>query len=79
MHFAIRPDGRVSWAETGAATLEDPTMHACLVETVERWSFPSPPGSRRSVVNYPYVFSVPENASDDRSRLSRPSAGGRAG
>ena len=58
MRFVITGEGTVGAAEVASAQIDDPPLHGCLVETVKRWTFPAPPGSGVSVVNYPYVFAA---------------------
>ncbi|MBV1858058.1 MAG: TonB family protein [Nannocystaceae bacterium] len=59
LEFVIDPDGTVPNATIASAGLRDAEMHRCLVSTVKRWRFPTPPGTGTVVVHYPYVFSVP--------------------
>ncbi len=58
MRFVIVGDGTVGAARVESTQIEDAPLHACMVAAVQGWTFPAPPGSGVSVVNYPYVFSA---------------------
>jgi TonB family protein len=56
--FVIGPDGRVRSADVKSSTVGDATMERCVVEAIERASFPKPVGGGVVAVTYPFVFST---------------------
>lgn len=77
--FVIDGDGSVPVAAVEASEIADSRMHVCLTEAVKSWSFPTAPGTRTSLVHYPYVFSVPDRTRERYSgrverRAQRPGA-----
>ncbi len=59
VQFAIGPTGYVSVAALAASTLEDEEVRACILEVVERWEFPKPPGGGNTIVTHPFVLTPP--------------------
>lgn len=59
MSFRIAPDGTVPAAVVSSTQIRDARLDRCMTRAVKRWTFPVPPQSRPTTVNYPYVFSVP--------------------
>jgi TonB family protein len=56
VQFTIGPSGNVPVAVVGESTLGNTGVHRCIVNAVERWSFPQPEGGGNVVVSYPFVL-----------------------
>ncbi len=62
MRFVISATGAVESAEVSETTLGSAEVESCMLERLEAWAFPEPEAGV-VVVNYPFVFSLPD-ASD---------------
>lgn len=60
LEFTIAPDGGVERAEVAQSSIDDATLHACMMDSAMGWQFAKPAGSGNVVVKYPFVFSAEE-------------------
>ena len=59
VHFRIDPEGNVAWEKIGAASLESPALHRCLLDVVRDIVFaPHPPARPLLYVKYPFRFGM---------------------
>lgn len=58
--FVIAESGKVVSVVISESDLDDPSLHRCVARHVKRWKFPVGEGAGNTVVNYPFVLSVPE-------------------
>lgn len=57
VQFIIDDQGNVISSKVKSTTLKDTTVEKCIVEALERWTFPSPEGGGTVKVTYPFSFS----------------------
>lgn len=55
--FIIAPTGAVQTASVGNSTISNARVEGCIVQAVQRWTFPAPDGGGVVGVNYPFVLS----------------------
>ncbi len=70
LHMVIAEDGRVARTQVQSTDIEHASLHRCIASKASAWTFPTPPGTGRSIVHYPYVFAV-RDARVDPDRLAR--------
>ena len=58
LKFVIAKDGTVSSAAVKSSSLNNETVHACMVRTMLTLNFPKPRGGGVVFVSYPFVFST---------------------
>ena len=54
--FIIGPDGSVKAATRDHSDLGNAAVERCVVDAVNRWTFPAPEGGGLVIVTYPFVF-----------------------
>ncbi len=58
MQWVISPTGDVVSASVEETSLNDSNVEQCMVQRIQRWSFPEPDGGGIVRVNYPFNFSA---------------------
>jgi TonB family protein len=58
--FIIASTGAVQSASVGNSTINNARVEGCIVQAVQRWTFPAPDGGGVVGVNYPFVLSASE-------------------
>lgn len=56
VRFVVAPSGAVQDSMLFRSSLGDPTVEACIVQTVRRWPFPPPEGGGTVVITYPFIL-----------------------
>lgn len=60
VQFVIGADGQVSGVKIKSSTLNDAEVEACVADRFRKMRFPQPSGGGIVTVNYPLLFSPPE-------------------
>ncbi len=56
VRFSIAPEGQVGSAEVTECDHNTQLLEACVVDTVQRWTFEPPPRGRATAFVYPFQF-----------------------
>ncbi len=58
IRWIINADGRVSnpQVDSGATTLDNGSVHRCMMDRIASWEFPKPKGGGMAVVTYPWIL-----------------------
>ena len=56
--FVVGPDGRVKSSFIKKSTITDGIMEECILDVVNRWTFPPPKSGKVVTVNYPFSFNL---------------------
>lgn len=68
MSFMIDGDGKVTVAAVRESEIADEALGKCLAAKILRWRFPVSADAGAAMVNYPFLFAVPEPDPADRRR-----------
>ncbi len=58
IRWIINADGRVSnpQVDSGTTTLDNGSVHRCMMDRIASWEFPKPKGGGMAVVTYPWIL-----------------------
>jgi len=71
--FTILPSGKVERVGRHSATLEEPELEKCLLETVKVWTFPRPKKGAVEI-HFPFRFGPPPPPPSRKKPTDRPPA-----